>query len=75
MRAAVIAAVLVQAAFDGPGGQFQSAGPETGLERLEIDRVGGPGSYEAGELVFDGGDELLRAGFFFGDYVVECPNR
>ncbi len=75
MRAAVIAAVLVEAAFDGPGGQFQSAGPETGLERLEIDRVGGPGSYEAGELVFDGGDELLCAGFFLGITYVSAENE
>jgi len=60
----VIAAVLVEAALDRPGGQFQGALPETGFQRFEIDRVGSPGRYEAGEFGFDGGGELLRAGFF-----------
>ncbi len=64
-RAALIAEVVVEAPFDRPCGQFQRALAQTGFEGLEIDGVGGPGSYEAGELGLDGGDEFLRAGFFF----------
>ncbi len=69
----MIAAILVEAPFDRPRGQFQGALPEAGLQRLAIDRLGGPGSYEAGELVFDGGDELLRARLFLGAPRVSPP--
>ncbi|MCY4188746.1 MAG: hypothetical protein OXD30_09710 [Bryobacterales bacterium] len=52
------------ASFNGPRSQFQGPLPQTALEHLASDRVGRPGRYEAGELVFDGGDKFLRAGFF-----------
>ena len=73
VRAALIAEVVAEAPFDRPCGQLQRPLAQTGLEGLEIDGVGGPGSYEAGDLGFDGGDELLRAGFFLGAYIRVYP--
>ncbi len=72
VRAALIAEVVAEAPFDRPCGQLQRPLAQTGLEGLEIDGVGGPGSYEAGDLGFDGGDELLRAGFFFNGRWAEA---
>ena len=60
----MIAAVVVEAPFDGVGGQFQRALAQECLEGLEVDGVGGPGSYEAVDFGIDGGEELLLAGFF-----------
>ena len=64
-RAAMIAEVVVEAPFDRPCGQCQRALAQTGLEGLEIDRVGGPGSYEAGDFGFDGGGRTPARKLFF----------
>ena len=72
-RAGVIAAVGVEALFDGPRRQFQRALAQAGLECLEVDRVRRAGSYEAGEFGFDGGGERLCAGFFFASARVSLP--
>ena len=62
--AGAVASVGVEALLDGLCRHFQRALAEAGLQRLEVDRVGAAGSYETGEFGFDGGGELLRAGFF-----------
>ena len=72
-RAAMIAEVVVEAPFDRPCGQFQRPLAQARLQRLEVDGVGRAGSYEAGDLGFDGGGELLRAGFFFASLRVSVP--
>ena len=72
-RAGVIAAVGVEAEFDGARRQFQRALPQAGLQGLEVDRVRGAGSYETGELGFDGGGEGLCAGFFLASARVSVP--
>ena len=71
--AGVIAAVGVEALFHGPRRQFQRELAEAGLQRLEVDGVRRAGSYEAGELGFDGGGELLRADFFFASARMLVP--
>ena len=60
----LVAAVGVEALLHGLRRHFQRALAVADLQRLEVDRVGVAGSYEAGEFGFDGGGELLRAGFF-----------
>ncbi len=60
----MIAEVVVEASFHRPRRQCDGVLSQTGLQGLEVDGVDSPGSYEAGDLGFDGGGELLRAGFF-----------
>ena len=71
--AGAVAAVGVEALLHSVRRHFQRALAEAGLQRLEVDRVGVAGSYEAGEFGFDGGGELLRAGFFFPCRGTRCP--
>jgi len=66
----MVAAVVVEAPFDGPRCQFQRTLAQPGLQGLEIGRASRAGSYEAGEFGFDGGDELLCAEFFLASAVV-----
>ena len=60
----MITEVVAESPFDRAGRQFQCPLAHTGFQGLEIDAGGRTGSYEAGDLGFDSGDELLGAGFF-----------
>ena len=63
-RARVIGEVGIEVPLDGAGRQLQRLASQVGLERLEVELVRRPGSYEPGDLGFDRGGEFLLAGFF-----------
>ena len=72
-RAVPVAAVVVEAPLHRPRRQGEGALAQAGLQGLEVGGIGGPGSCEAGDPGFDGGGELLRAGFFLTAFRADGP--
>ena len=65
LTAFAVGVVGVETPLDGPRRELQGLAPHMRLDRLEVELVGRPGRYEAGDLGFERRGELLFAGFFF----------